>query len=46
MDKEYLISQLNMIAMQNNVFLSGEILGEIVAISVFKVVNRERLFVT
>lgn len=40
MDKEYLISQLNMIAMQNNVFLSGEILGEIVAISVFKVVNR------
>lgn len=40
MDKEYLISQLNMIAMQNNVFLSQEILGEIVAISVFKVVNR------
>lgn len=40
MDKEYLISQLNMIAMQNNVFLSGEIFGEIVAISVFKVVNR------
>lgn len=40
MDKEYLISQLNRIAMQNNVFLSGEILGEIVAISVFKVVNR------
>lgn len=40
MDKEYLISQLSMIAMQNNVFLSGEILGEIVAISVFKVVNR------
>lgn len=40
MDKEYLISQLNMIAMQNNVFLSGEILGEIVAISVFKIVNR------
>lgn len=40
MDKEYLISQLNMIAMQNNVFLSGETLGEIVAISVFKVVNR------
>lgn len=40
MDKEYLMSQLNMIAMQNNVFLSGEILGEIVAISVFKVVNR------
>ena len=40
MDKEYLISQLNMIAMQNNVFLSGEILGEIVSISVFKVVNK------
>ena len=40
MDKEYLISQLNMIAMQNNVFLSQEILGEIVAISVFKIVNR------
>lgn len=40
MDKEYLISQLNMIAMQNDVFLSQEILGEIVSISVFKVVNR------
>ena len=40
MDKEYLISQLNRIAMQNDVFLSQEILGEIVSISVFKVVNR------
>jgi len=40
MDKEYLISQLNMIAMQNDVFLSQDILGEIVSISVFKVVNK------
>lgn len=40
MDKEYLISQLNRIAMQNDVFLSQEILGEIVSISVFKVVNK------
>jgi len=40
MDKEYLISQLNMIAMQNEISLSQDILGEIVAISVFKVVNR------
>ena len=40
MDREYLISQLNIIAMQNDVFLSQEILGEIVSISVFKVVNR------
>ena len=40
MDKEYLISQLNMIAMQNEISLSRDILGEIVAISVFKVVNR------
>lgn len=40
MDKEYLISQLNRIAMQNDVFLSQDILGEIVSISVFKVVNK------
>lgn len=40
MDKEYLISQLNRIAMQNDVILSQEILGEIVSISVFKVVNK------
>ena len=40
MDKEYLISQLNMIAMQNDISLSQDILGEIVSISVFKVVNK------
>lgn len=40
MDKEYLISKLNMIAMQNDLFLPQEILGEIVSMSVFKVVNR------
>lgn len=40
MDKEYLISQLNMIAMQNGISISQEILGEVVHISVFKVVNK------
>ena len=34
------LSQLNRIAMQNDVFLSQEILGEIVSISVFKVANK------
>ena len=40
MDKEYLISQLNMIAMQHDLPLPQEILGEIVSISIFKVVNK------
>lgn len=40
MDKEYLISQLNMIAMQNDISLSQDVLGEIVSLSVFKVVNK------
>lgn len=40
MNKEYLISQLNMIAMQHDLPLPQEILGEIVSISIFKVVNK------
>ena len=40
MDKDYLIHQLMDIAKQNNVELSGEILGKIVNMSIFRVVNK------
>ena len=40
MDKEYLISNLSDLARQNGVDISVEILGEIVSLSVFKVVNK------
>lgn len=40
MDKDYLIHQLMDIAKQNNVELSGEILGKIVNMSIFCVVNK------
>ena len=40
MDKEYLITNLNNLARQNGVEVSVELLGEIVSLSVFKVVNK------
>lgn len=40
MDKEYLITNLNNLARQNGVEISVELLGEIVSLSVFKVVNK------
>lgn len=40
MDKEYLITNLNDLARQNGVEISVELLGEIVSLSVFKVVNK------
>lgn len=40
MDKEYLITNLNKLARQNGVEISVELLGEIVSLSVFKVVNK------
>ena len=40
MDKEYLITNLNNLAKQNGVEISVELLGEIVSLSVFKVVNK------
>lgn len=40
MDKEYLITNLYNLARQNGVEISVELLGEIVSLSVFKVVNK------
>lgn len=40
MDKEYLLLQLNMIAVQNGISISQGILEEIVHISVFRVIKR------
>ncbi len=40
MDKEYLISNLSSISKQNGVDISSELLGKIVSLSVFKVVNK------
>lgn len=43
MDKDYLIHQLMDIAKQNNIELSGEILGKIVNMSSFRVVDKAEI---